>query len=312
MKKEVFSFEPLTEEKIAIVKSLNATGLFISHTNLDKSDLALAKKNNLKINVEIGLFVGKEFWETFHDSRPINSSGQPIEPEEWYYGVCPNHPAIRQQRLGRIKEIVGRYPVDGLWLDFVRYPGHWEIPNPHIPDTCYCPSCLSRYQELTGQMLPENLTDAISAIKENSDAWQAFREQQIIGFVADVKKIIDTSGKKVELGAFVMPDPQRAPVVAQNLSQLSKLIDTVTPMLYHAMCGQPVEWIRSQIKWASDFGKPLLPIIQTEDKPRRLNTNEFKTSLELAAKPPSSGVVILFLEDLLKDDEKTKCFKSFK
>lgn len=311
MRKEAFLFEPLTGSKIETIQSLKASGVFISYANLDKSDLALARKNNLKVNIEIGLFVGKEFWDTLPDSRPIDGSGQPIEPEEWYYGVCPNHPIVRRQRLSRIKEIASCYPIDGLWLDFIRYPGHWEVPDPQIPDSCYCPNCLSRYQELTEQTLPASLTDAIDKIKDNPDSWQSFREQQIIGFVTDVRKIINDSGKKIELGAFVMPDPQRAIAIAQNLNQFTKLIDTITPMLYHAMCGRSVGWIKSQIKWATSFGKPILPIIQTEDKPRTLSTDELLQALETAAKSPSAGVIILFLENLLKNPNKTSVFRDF-
>ena len=51
-------------------------------------------------------------------------------------------------------------------------------------------------------------------------------------------------------------------------------------------------------------GRPVLPIVQTEDKPRRIKPQEFKEELRQAIKPPSEGVIVFFLEDLVKNHQK--------
>jgi hypothetical protein len=311
MRKEVFIFTPVTKELIGQVNRLGATGIFVSHTNPGKANIPSARKAGLRVSIEVTLFAGRQWWEKFPSSRPIDASGKPIEPQNGYSGVCPNHPAIRQRQLATIRRLITSLPINGLWLDFIRYPGRWEVPDPIIPDACYCPNCLSFFTEETGMKLPTAVNAAIRIIKHSPRQWQDFREKRITDFVSAVKKMIKDSGQPIELGVFCLPDQERAGKVAQKLPDLSATADILSPMLYHAMCGRSTDWIASQIRSFSGLKRPILPIIQSEDKPRRLPAEEFRQSLKASVRSPSGGVVILFLEDLLKDRKKTETFRRF-
>ena len=43
-----------------------------------------------------------------------------------------------EQKLAEIEGMLRSSWYDVINLDFIRYPVHWEVPNPRIPDTCYC------------------------------------------------------------------------------------------------------------------------------------------------------------------------------
>ena len=75
-----------------------------------------------------------------------HDKGKKIDKVEWYAGVCPNQSWLREQKLNAIKELISKYDIDGIWLDFIRYPCHWEVINPKLEQTCFCPICQSLFQ----------------------------------------------------------------------------------------------------------------------------------------------------------------------
>ncbi len=56
--------------------------------------------------------------------------------------LCPSHPANRARQLGVISEIASGYDVDGIHLDYIRYPGS---------DACFCATCRAQFQADIGQ-----------------------------------------------------------------------------------------------------------------------------------------------------------------
>jgi len=99
-------------------------------------------------------------------------------------------------------------------------------------------------------------------------------------------------------------------VTGQDFKSLAKYIDVFSPMVYHKMCGQPTKWIHEIVGYMDKLtGKPILPIIQTEDKPEEISGKEFKEGVNRAIRKPSQGAIIFFLEDLLKDKSKVEVVK---
>ncbi len=84
----------------------------------------------------------ERLWRSHPESRPIMSDGQPLFKDRWYAGVCPNRPWLRRKKLREIERMLKSGHYDVINLDFIRYPVHWEVPEPRIPDTCYCSVCL--------------------------------------------------------------------------------------------------------------------------------------------------------------------------
>ena len=189
------------------------------------------KSRGFKVFISVNAFGGTGGWKSYSDAQPVLAGGQKMDTMvSKYGGICPTHPAWRAERLKHIEDIVrqvgGPGGVDGIWLDFVRYPGFWETPEngdseskrglkptatsaatstvtlegmrqSPIPDTCYCPRCLKKFQDDQKIKLPEGLSasEASAWIKKHHPyEWMMWKKEQINSFVREVRKIIDKTG----------------------------------------------------------------------------------------------------------------------
>ncbi|GAG16354.1 unnamed protein product, partial [marine sediment metagenome] len=84
----------------------------------------------IRAYAEIGCFSGKKPWETFPGTRPITAAGDPFDAEGGYGGLCLNHDAYLANLLERVGHLLDQAKWDGLWLDFIRWPGRWEEKEP--------------------------------------------------------------------------------------------------------------------------------------------------------------------------------------
>jgi len=306
MIKAIFVLESLTKEKISISVSLGANTIFTSYQNITHETVHYARDKGLTVNLEVGIFVGEDLWQKYPDSRPIDRSGKPIEKIHWYAGVCPNHPQIRQEKLTLIKKILREYNIDGIWLDFIRYPCHWEeVRNSKIEEYCYCQNCLNQFKQCGGS-IPEG---------EQLTAWKC---KQITDFVKDVKIEIEKLSNKIDLGMFAVPwqkddfDSAILRIIGQDFKTLSKYVDTFSLMTYHKFSGRPVSWIGDMVNYMSRVtNKKILPIIQTEDRAGKITKEEFDQEITNAIAKDSAGVIFFLLEDLIKDHDKITCQEVF-
>jgi len=298
MIKGIFIIDKWSEEKIDKIVDLGANAVFTGYKNLKKNLMRKLQKKGIKIYVEIGLFTGEELWQKYPDSRPASRKNDLMEKIDWYAGVCPNNSQVRKEKIKIIKSLIDDCKVDGIWLDFIRYPCHWEVLKPNLTEYCFCSNCLEKFkQEIGGE--PEE------------KKWVQWKCDQIANFVADARDLIDQNGKNIQLGLFSVPwrktDFKGAieKIIGQDLKSLSRYIDVFTPMTYQKMCGKKVQWIYEISNYMRKMtNKSILPIIQTEDKPKKIFEEEFRQSIAEAMKKPSSGVIVFFLEDLLKDKDK--------
>ena len=167
------------------------------------------KERGFKVYISVNAFGGKGAWEKYPDSRPVNADGKLLGSEpgyKGYGGVCPMHQAWRAERLKHIEKLVkqigGVEGIDGMWLDFIRYPGLWEVQEPKIPDTCYCPNCLKKFRQDTNTGLPHELKakEAALWIKKNCpNEWMKWKTEQISSFVAEVNRVLNSTSAKRQL-----------------------------------------------------------------------------------------------------------------
>lgn len=255
MIKGIFVIDKLSKGKMEQIQDLGFDSIFTNHKNITDQVVESLKEKNFQIFIEIGIFPN----------------------------LCPNDKTIQQKKLQEIKNLIATWPIDGLWLDFIRFPFLWEIKNPEIESAYLCSQC----QDV------KNRTGIISS------------------FVAQVRSLINQSGKKLKLGMFSVPWREKdfngaiTKVLGQDFKDLSKYIDIFSPMVYHKMCGKHLDWIHQTVNYMAKIThKPILPIIQTEDKPEKISKEEFTKALVVSIKHPSSGTIIFFLEDLLQDKDK--------
>jgi uncharacterized lipoprotein YddW (UPF0748 family) len=116
----------------------------------------------------------------------VSTSGESLS---W---LCTSHPANRETELKCIEELASRYPVDGIHLDYLRYPG---------ADSCFCAGCRSRFETETGQKVRRWPRDADSG--PLAQAYRQWRAQQMTEFVVRAAKRVRKLRPAVRMSAAV-------------------------------------------------------------------------------------------------------------
>ncbi|WP_407900448.1 family 10 glycosylhydrolase [Scytonema sp. NUACC26] len=166
----------------------------------------------------------------------------------------PANPQLRQYLLNLYEEIVTRYNVDGLQLDYIRYP----FQDPSANRTYgYGIAARQQFQQQTG-------VDPATISPKDRELWQKwteFRTSQINTFVAQLSKQLREKRPNLILSAAVFPlqEQERIQKLQQQWEVWAKNgdIDLIVPMTYaletarFERLAQP--WIRS-----SQLGSALL------------------------------------------------------
>ncbi|WP_104177063.1 glycoside hydrolase family 10 protein [Cryobacterium sp. Y50] len=124
---------------------------------------------------------------------------QPSSQEAGYYFVDPSMPEPRQYVKTLFEEILTDYDVDGLHLDYIRYPVSepWETAS-----FSYSDHARKAFAAEHG-IDPYALTPADALWK----AWDAWREAQVTSFVAEVRDLQRRVAPDAEISAAVFPNP---------------------------------------------------------------------------------------------------------
>ena len=282
----------------------------------DPALVAALHEQGIKVFVEVALFVGKRYWEQYPHSRPITSTGEPMAADGWYYGINPISPEIRTHNVERIRTLIERYEVDGVWLDFCRWPCRWERPSPTLIQTSFDPLTLAAFQRDEGISIPSSLQTipekADWLLEHHQEAWTAWKCGQITAFVAQVRAIIDRAPRNVLLGLFSIPwrptdfDGAIRHVIGQDYQALAPHVDCFSPMVYHKVCGRDVSWIAEITAWVGkETGKPVWPIVQAMDDPETVSPQELRQAVHTALTTPGSDGVIIYKLKALSPEKLT-------
>ena len=124
---------------------------------------------------------------------------QPSSQEVGYYFVDPAMPAPRAYLKGLFEEILTTYDVDGLHLDYIRYPVSepWETAG-----FSYSDFTRSTFEAEHG-VDPFTLTPA----DPRWESWNVWREQQVTSFVAEVRELQERVAPNDQISAAVFPNP---------------------------------------------------------------------------------------------------------
>jgi len=296
----LYGFDPsLIEER-----SLSPSEFLVGHgfssvfVKDDKKLIEDLRRAGISVYLEVPLFVGDRLWKKFPRSRPITEEGVPLQMLEWYAGVNPAIPEVRNFCLDRIRK-AARLPVDGVWLDFIRWPCRWESPSPRLIQTSFDDLTIELFSKETGIEIPyiTPRERALFIIKNHLKEWTDWKCRQITSFVSEARDIL---GKK-KLGVFLVPwrfkdyNGASRSIIGQDVEELREYVDVFSPMVYHAMCGRPVEWISEIASWVwNKTGKEVLPMIQVAEIPRPLSEREIELAIEAAISAKGSSGVIIF------------------
>lgn len=150
-----------------------------------------------------------------------------FQPFGWYQSVNPCYPEVRRYLVNVFQEIVAKYPVDGLHMDYVRFPNEWNDSYPQgasVPDYPRDPRTLALYRRAT-KMHPD----------QSKQRWDDWRTQQLTQLVRDVRSMMTRVKPSAWLTAAVgsSPDEHRRNHFQDTRAWLAQgLVDGVYPMNY--------------------------------------------------------------------------------
>lgn len=56
--------------------------------------------------------------------------------------------------MDAFRHVLATYKIDGIWLDYHHSHASWEQAVPKMPDTCFCPNCLAKFQATPASSCP--------------------------------------------------------------------------------------------------------------------------------------------------------------
>ena len=209
---------------------------------------------------------------------PILENGDRRPQMEWYVGMSPTDHRRQEEVIAKIQSVARSYPIDGVFLDFARWPLHWEIelrPERDRPlDSSFDRATLAMFEEATGA-LPRGLDTASARaawIRRNRLAeWVEFKCKVVNDFVSEAQSALKETKTNAELGIYVVPDVNglTEPLTGQRVKDLAPLADWIAPMLYHNILLQPPTWISSTLAPVVKVaGNKTLAVLQVELEPR--------------------------------------------
>lgn len=162
------------------------------------------------------LYLAHPDWHWFDEK----GRRQPLK--DFYVSLNPCLPEVRDYLVALFREIVVSYPVDGLHLDYVRFPDEEDggVDYPRDART------LALYSAATGR----------TPAKDRA-AWQRWKGDQVTTLVRAVKAMLMRERPGVALSAAVAAEPERAGARFGRESArwaAEGIVDAVYPMNYTA------------------------------------------------------------------------------
>ena len=146
--------------------------------------------------------------------------------ERFYVSLNPCLPAVRAYLTEVVDELVSRYPIDGLHLDYLRFPNEAPAtPEGSGLDYPRDPGTLARFRKATG-----------TAPETDPEGWARWRAQQVTELLAQIRRAAKRRSPDIIVSAAVGADPDRALEHHQDIHEwLARgLLDAVMPMNYTA------------------------------------------------------------------------------
>lgn len=203
-------------------------------------------------------------------TAPVLATGAEKPQLEWYRGRVPSDALHVERRIDTAARIVEDHPVDGLLLDFIRWPLHWELElRPGWPpplDSSFDPGTLADFEQRTGVTVPSHAAaDAATWIHTRvPEAWLDYKAAVVTEVVARLRdRITGVRDRGFPLAMTTVP--MAADWVGQRYGQLEPHIDAFLPMLYHSILHRPPRWVGAEVaEVRARTSRPVVPILQIE------------------------------------------------
>lgn len=256
------------------------------------------------------------------DLYPILANGQPRPKMNWYTGIIPTHKGYNATRLESLETMLAENVLDGVWLDFIRWPLHWEqeLRSDTAPplESSFDAHTLQLFVTFSDIEIPDGTLEepANWIINHYTDLWIDFKCKIITDFVAEAKAIMQVQPDVKPLGMSIVPATplERNRLLGQRVPELSKLADYISPMLYHHILGHSPAWIADKLdEFAAESDAKLLPYLQVNalgHDDENFPTHEWEAILDTVLAHKHTAGFIAFTGDALSTYQRGNILKN--
>ena len=208
---------------------------------------------------------------------PVTAGGGARPQMEWYTGLVPTNPEYNQSLVERCASIAAEFDIDGLCLDFMRWPLHWEIElreGAEPLETSFDPGTIDAYRNANGE-LPAGLAGAPAAawiLEHDPSGWADFKCAVIAENSRRIVEAVRSARPQLPTGLFAVPcdHDTRRRTVGQDVAALGKLFHELLLMAYHKILGRDPSWVAATTAQARSLAPAarVLPVLQLSSDPQ--------------------------------------------
>lgn len=306
------------------LSDLGINAIFVHSGLINQAMISRAREEGAKVFAEFATLNGKNYVESHPEAWAINEQGDKVEPASWFMGVCPTEPGFRQYRQNQLSDLLTKFDLDGVWLDYLHWHAQFEEPDPILPETCFCDHCLKAFSGVAGLQIPEgSRADKARWILNHHDpAWRQWRCEIIYQWTVEMKSILMSLEPGALLGVYHCPwddqefDGARRRNLGLDYDLLKKSVDVFSPMVYHERMGREPGWVGENLDWfiqridVRESGYPQVwPIIQAHNDPGTITPDAFEMVLRSGLSGKSGGVMMFTTSSVAEEEEKIEVMR---
>ncbi len=315
--------EPFWKKNLRL-NELGVNSIFIHDGAITESIMTRAKHEGLNVFAEFATLNGKNYVDKHPEAWPIDKDGNKAAAATWFMGVCPTEPGFKQYRINELKNLLQKFDLDGVWMDYLHWHAQFEDPEPILPETCFCDHCLNTFQSASGIKLPEGNTikKATWILNNHDSSWRNWRCSVIAGWVKDFKTVINKEKPGALLGIYHCPwddddfNGARRRNLGLDYTMFRDYADVFSPMVYHGRMGKSPEWVKENIEWfckslaiKKDKFPKVWPIVQAYNDPNVISADEFEKVLRYGAGAEATGVMMFTSYAVAEDERKIEVMR---
>lgn len=283
------------KQKYARMAGRGITGVFLS--DWSEPEVDAIKSAGLELHLWQWTTNRRENW--IRDNHPewfmVSRSGKSCFDQppyvEYYRWISPAREDVREYLCERFAEAASLPGVDGVHLDYVRYPdvilprALWETygldqtEELEDYDFCYSEATRDAFRAQSGR-------DPLEIVDPATDQeWLRFRYDSVTGLVNQLVDVVKSAGKEVSAAVFPTPSLARK-ICRQDWDKWP--LDFFTPMIYHSFYNQTLDWVGDCVR--EDIQATQRPIVAGLYMPAFETAAEFKDCLRLVRRRGAAGV----------------------
>jgi hypothetical protein len=294
--------------------------IFVHSGSITPALMERARSEGARVYAEFATLNGRGYVDRHPEAWPVNEKGEKAAAATWFMGACPTEPGFRAYRRKQLIELLERFDLAGVWLDYLHWHAQFEDPRPVLPETCFSDTCLAAFSRHTRLRLPEGDTaeKARWILSRHDAAWREWRTAVIADWAREFREIVKRKRPGALIGNYQCPwtdeefQGARRRVLGLDLDLLSKIFDVLSPMVYHGRMGRTPAWVGEYVGWLAKRtagGPALWPIVQAHNDPGLITAAEFDEVLRLGASGGATGVMMFTIRSVAEDPAKLEVMR---